>query len=65
MKVGDLVQKTHLGGVDLLPYRGIILSIHQGEPTYYKIKWFCSDIISDRWTELEFKLLSKAHKEKQ
>ena len=62
MKVGDLVQKTHLNG-DPLPYKGIILSIHKGQSTFmgqstfYKIKWFYSDIISDRWTELEFCLL--------
>lgn len=57
MKVGDLVQKTCMFFGDPLPYKGIILSIQQGETTYYRIKWFCSDIISDRWTELEFSLL--------
>ena len=57
MKVGDLVVRRarFLKGITLSHEKGIILSISQvGGQAYYKIAWFSTDIVSNRWTDREF-----------
>jgi len=54
VKVGDLVIRVHRS-ITLPHKKGIILSIRQvGGQTYYKIAWFFTDIVSNRWTDREF-----------